>query len=81
MTIAPIKATNNTKEAISKGMAHRVNRELARSAKAGLWASVFFTEFMKKEGMSTPSIPKAATAARGHCRLSEFGDTRCHGSA
>ena len=36
MIMAPIRATNNTRDATSKGMAHRVKRELAKSLNAGL---------------------------------------------
>ena len=72
MTIAPIRATNNTRDAISNGMAQRVNNELAKSLNAGLWAWVLSREPIRKEGMSTPKTHRAARAAKGHWRLSEI---------
>ena len=52
--MAPTKATRSTRDATSNGMAQRVKRELASSLKAGLWASVSFTELIKKRRNQYP---------------------------
>tara|TARA_B100001013_G_C24235341_1_gene294858 strand:- start:82 stop:336 length:255 start_codon:yes stop_codon:yes gene_type:complete len=69
---APIKATNNTSEAISNGMAHLVNKEFPNSAKAGLFELVAFGALCHKAEQNITAKAKAVTAARGHCRLSDM---------
>ena len=65
MIRAPISATSKTKEAISKGMAQRVNRELPSSVKGGLVAGVSPGGPTQKAAPTNPARAMAAPAAGG----------------